>query len=362
MTRSKDNNHQSYQKYRPDIDGLRAVAVLSVIIFHINSELLPGGFVGVDIFFVISGYLISLYIFREIKNDQFSLTEFYRRRVKRIAPALLVVLSLTLLVSQIILRPVDAEKVAESGLWSLLSLANVYFWLYQDTSYFAASNRELPLLHLWSLGVEEQFYIFWPLLLMLVYKITRSSIFIVSLLLVAFASFGFGELYYVTDSSFVYYMLPTRIGELLFGALVAHLVLTQKIKSLPTAVATLMSGFGVALVAGSLAFLSENNVFPGYQAIPPTLGTAILIYLGHYSKSWLTQFILIKPMIWVGLISYSAYLWHWPLLAFFQYGQFEINLLNGCLIFIITLTLAWLTYKYIEQPLRTSSTLALSRL
>jgi peptidoglycan/LPS O-acetylase OafA/YrhL len=167
---------QNYNNYRSDIDGLRAIAVLSVILFHINAKLIPGGFVGVDIFFVISGYLITLHILRDLKKDKFSIVEFYQRRVKRIAPAMLAVVLVSTVLAQLILRPSDAEKVAESGLWSLLSMANVYFWLFQDTSYFAAASNEILLLHLWSLGVEEQFYIFWPLILLATYRVGHGNL------------------------------------------------------------------------------------------------------------------------------------------------------------------------------------------
>ena len=154
-------------KYRPDIDGLRAIAVLSVILYHVNPTLIPAGFVGVDIFFVISGYLISLQIFNDTSTQQFSILEFYRRRVKRIAPAMFVVLSVTLIFAQFMLRPEDAEEVARSGFWSLLSLANAHFWLTDDGSYFTGPSDQLPLLHFWSLAVEEQFYMIWPLVLLL---------------------------------------------------------------------------------------------------------------------------------------------------------------------------------------------------
>lgn len=152
----------SSESYRADIDGLRGVAVLLVIIFHINKNIVPGGFVGVDIFFVISGFLISQNIFLQIENGKFSLTEFYRRRIKRIIPAMAFVVLLTTLFSQYLLLPVDALKEADSALWSMFSLANVFFWKYLDTGYFATESMTAPLLHLWSLGVEEQFYVFWP--------------------------------------------------------------------------------------------------------------------------------------------------------------------------------------------------------
>ncbi|MEZ5549084.1 MAG: acyltransferase family protein [Pseudomonadales bacterium] len=345
--------------YRPDIDGLRAIAVLSVILYHINDAILPGGFVGVDIFFVISGYLISLHIFRDSEMGRFSLLEFYRRRVKRIAPVMLVVVAFVIFIAQVIMRPVDAERVAESGLWSLLSLANVYFWLYQDTSYFAAASSELPLLHLWSLGVEEQFYIFWPLILMLVYRLKSTRWFFATMIVVATLSFLLGEYLFDDAPSFVYYMLPTRAGELLVGAGSAYLVLKRGTQKISPEIVTFTAILGLALIAGALALLSEEQTFPGLRAIPPTLGTAMLILAGHYGNSWPSRLMTLKPMVWVGMISYSAYLWHWPLLAFYRYGYSEITFVPGAVIFILTFLLAWLSYLYVESPARRSSRPAL---
>ena len=164
--------------YRADIDGIRAIAVLAVIIFHINKNILPGGFVGVDLFFVISGYLITLHILRDLNLNRFSIVKFYQRRVKRIVPVMLVVVAVVLVVSLIIQRPEDTREVGMSSVAALLSLSNVYFWLFQDSSYFAQASNEIPLLHLWSLGVEEQFYIFWPLILMGFYRVLRGRHFV----------------------------------------------------------------------------------------------------------------------------------------------------------------------------------------
>ncbi len=341
--------------YRPDIDGLRAIAVLSVIIFHIDKALLPGGFVGVDIFFVISGYLISLQIFKDLNKDCFSIVEFYRRRVKRIAPAMLVVVFVTTVLAQFLFRPNDAEKVAESGLWSLLSLANIYFWLYQDTSYWAPSSNVLPLLHLWSLGVEEQFYIFWPLILLVTYRIGHGRYFISIFVLLAVASFFLGEYLFESDPSFTYYMLFTRAGELLIGALIAHFIFKYKTIEIPDKFTAVTSWSGILLVVGSLAFLSEEFVFPGLWAIPPTVGAGALIFAGHYDKSWPSRLLMLRPMVWVGLVSYSAYLWHWPILALVRYSLIEINLLLGVAIFAITMLLAWVSYLYVETPARRTS-------
>lgn len=342
-------------KYRPDIDGLRAIAVLSVIVFHINKSLLPGGFVGVDIFFVISGFLITSNILQEIKRGHFSIIEFYRRRVKRIAPAMLVVVFVTLFIAQLVMLPDDTKTTAKSAVWSLASLANVYFWLYQDTSYFAVSSQQQPLLHLWSLGVEEQFYILWPLLLLLVYRPGREKLLFLAALVVASISFLLGNLLFERDPSFVYYMLPTRAGELLLGALVAIAVLKGAEHKLPSIMIAPAAAVGALLLAGSLIFLSEDNQFPGLFAVPPTLGVALLIFAGHCRDNWISRLLTLKPLIWIGLISYSAYLWHWPLLAFFRYGYGDVGVLAGVALFSLTILLAWLTYLYVEQPMRRST-------
>ncbi len=340
--------------YRPDVDGLRAIAVISVILFHIDKRLLPGGFVGVDIFFVISGFLISLNILGDLERGRFSIVDFYRRRVKRIAPPMLLVVAATMLVTQQLFLPEDAERTAESALWSLLSLANVYFWRNQDTSYFAAANSDTPLLHLWSLGVEEQFYIIWPLLLIVAYRPSRAKSFFVVATLIAMASFVLGEVWFDRDPSFVYFMLPTRAGELLLGALVAHAVLRNARAKVSVTVVAPMAFAGMVLLGLSLALLSEDQTFPGLRAVPPTLGTALLILAGHCRDNRVSRWLALKPLVWVGLISYSAYLWHWPLLALYRYGHTDVGAVAGLSMFALTLLLAWLTFLYVERPARRS--------
>ena len=347
---SKKTKH--LQGYRPDIDGLRAVAVLSVILYHINNAIVPGGFVGVDIFFVISGYLITLHILRDMEIGHFSLIEFYRRRIKRIFPVMLVVLAIVLLCSLLVFRPEDTVNVAQSGFASLFMMANVYFWLIQDTNYFATASSEIPLLHLWTLGVEEQFYILWPLILMTIYRAMRGVSFSITFALIAAASFFLGELLYNIDPSFVYFMLPTRAGELLVGALAAHTVIREGNRIVSKNIINLSAILGLASIGVSLLFLSEEQVFPGLRAIPPTVGAALLILSGHYGDSLPSRLLTLRPLVWMGWISYSAYLWHWPLLAFFHYSRLEVTLISGVIIFIITILLSWISYCYIEQPTR----------
>lgn len=340
--------------YRADIDGLRAIAILSVIVFHIKKSLIPGGFAGVDIFFVISGFLISLHILKDIERDRFSLVEFYRRRIKRLALPLLLVIFVTVFAAILLMISDDIARTVNSALYSLFSLANVYFWLYQDTSYFAADSSMLPLLHLWSLGVEEQFYIFWPLLLMFAYRRTRAKAFFVLAAVAALASFAFGEFWFQRDFSFVYYMLPARAGELLAGALVAMAVLRRVEERIPKALAAPMAIAGLLLLLASFVLLNENQVFPGARAILPTLGAALIIFAGHCSKNSVSRLLEFKLLVWVGLVSYSAYLWHWPLLAFLRYEHIEINLLAGTVVFCVTFWLAFLSYMLIELPARES--------
>ena len=339
-------------KYRRDIDGLRAIAVLSVIIYHLEESFLPGGFIGVDIFFVISGFLISNQIFTSVENGDFSILEFYRRRVKHIVPAMLLVVVVTLLMSQSLLRPQDAEKAAESAPSSLLSMANVYFWLFQDTSYFAAASEELPLLHLWSLGVEEQFYLIWPLVIIFAGTFFLNGKFLTGMIVVAIASFICGEYFYKWSPSFMYYMLPARAGELLLGCILAHPRIKLLWSKLPRKANEILAICGLLLVTVSLLTLSESNPFPGIRAIPPTIGAALLIASAMFTETTIARGLSTKPMVLIGLVSYSAYLWHWPLIAFVNYGYGSVSPALALVIMFATFVFAGLTYKFIETPLR----------
>jgi peptidoglycan/LPS O-acetylase OafA/YrhL len=340
--------------YRPDIDGLRAIAVLSVIVFHIRESFLPGGFVGVDIFFVISGYLITYNIVTEMDGNRFSLADFYRRRIKRIAPAMIIVVASTVVLAQFLTIPEDAERTAESGIWALASLGNIYFWLFADQGYFAQDTKQLPLLHLWSLGVEEQFYLIWPLLLLLFIRRVRTIKLIVVLISAALGSYLLGQVLFDWSSSFVYYMLPTRAGELMAGAVLAIAFARGFRLELSKRRAELMGLLGLILMFGSLTLLSEEQVFPGFRAVPPTLGVALLILIGQGKANRVSSVLALTPLVWVGLLSYSAYLWHWPLLAFVRYGFGEISPTFAITALLTTFALSFLTYKFVEQPSRRS--------
>lgn len=338
--------------YRPDIDGLRAVAILSVILFHINKHWVPGGFVGVDIFFVISGYLISLHIMKDIERSKFSLGVFYQRRVKRLALPLLLVVFVSMLVSWLVMLQADYQRAADSAMYALVSLANVYFWLFQDTSYFAADSHTLPLLHLWSLGVEEQFYIFWPLLLMYAYRRERSKAFFWFAGVFALSSFLFGQYWFERDASFVYYMLPARAGELLVGAMVAMAVLRGVEHRLARSLVTPLAVVGVLLIMLSLFALNESQIFPGVRAMLPTFGAALLILTGHCAHNRVSRLLAWRPMVGIGLVSYSAYLWHWPILALLHYEHIEISVIIAVLVLAVTFWWAFLSYMLVELPAR----------
>ncbi|WGV20413.1 acyltransferase [Pseudomonas putida] len=301
--------------YRPDIDGLRAVAVLAVTIFHFNKQWMPGGFIGVDIFFVISGFLITGIIYG--KGDGFSFADFYGRRVRRILPAAIFVTAITLVAGSLLMMPSDVKDLSGSAIAAALSAANVYFWLFLDTSYFAQSSETVPLLHMWSLGVEEQFYLVWPALMIIAMKLGGKRLLATAAVIIAIASFAVSEYYVTRDPSFAYYMLPSRAGELLVGAL---LFLWLDLRRISSAVANAAGIFGVALIAGSLAVLDETGGFPGVRSIVPAVGAALLI-LGGSDKSGLLAKALANPVARaIGLRSFSLYLWHWPVLAFYRYG------------------------------------------
>ena len=289
--------------YRPDVDGLRAIAILSVLFFHLHRPMLPGGFVGVDIFFTISGFLITRNICAEIEARRFSLAEFYRRRIKRIAPAMLVVVLATLIVSQIVLLPEDGRDTARSAFWSLASAANIYFWLEQDAGCLAISSEQLPLLHLWSLGVEEQFYLIWPPVLLALYRAGRVVRLSVMLGVVAILSFWLGEAAFDRDPFFAITSSPSRAGELLLGAFVAFQSLRPNGVSLRRAPASVLAGAGTLLLLTPMFLLSETSRFPGWAAAPPTPGTALVILAGLGTGTPVSRVLGSRAMVWVGKLS-----------------------------------------------------------
>ncbi len=340
----------SFSPNRPDIFGLRGLALLAVIIFHINKNLIPGFIIGVDMFFVMSGFLITQQILKAIERDKFSLREFYARRVKRLALPLLLMIAVVLLAAAILMIARDFNAAANSALFSLLSLANVYFWLFQNGGYFGIESQSLPFLHLWSLGVIEQFYIFWPILLLFTYRKVRTQTFFILTAFGAFASFSFGEVWFYQDAAFAYYMLPARMGEFLMGGLVAILVVREVHLGVPKKLITPIAAIGLLLLLVSFFYLNETQAIPGIRAMIPTLGVALLIFAGYSGRNVISRLFEFKPLAWLGLVSYSAYLWHWPLLAILNYEHIPINWLTGSLVLGVTVFLAFVSYTLVEVP------------
>ena len=338
-------------RYRPDIDGLRALAVLAVIIFHTDRNLLSGGFVGVDIFFVISGYLITSIIFNDIKNDKFSIFHFYDRRVRRIIPALLFLLAISSIASYVILFPADLYKYAKSLLATLLFFSNIFFW--RNSGYFAPTADTIPLLHTWSLSIEEQFYLFFPVFIITAFYLVKRKpkkkiVFLLSLFFIVslFLSIWGAE----NKPSASFYLLPTRAWELLLGALLAFL---PKI-NFQSRYRALLTGSGIILVFVSFYFLSKELSFPGINALFPCLGAGMIILANHKrSGNFVSKLISIKPLVFIGLISYSLYLWHWSFIVFYKHYTFEKP--NIIIVLIFSFIVATISWKFIEKPFRATS-------
>ncbi|TYT27130.1 acyltransferase [Luteimonas viscosa] len=341
--------------YRPEIDGLRAVAVVSVILYHINKAWLPGGYVGVDIFFVISGFLITSIIWRELQGGSFSLTDFYLRRIRRIIPVMLVVVAATLVAGVFLLLPGALERLALSSIFSVASAANIYFWRYLDDDYFAETSDQEPLLHLWSLGVEEQFYLVWPILLLMIAKNGkhRTAMALLVAIGIAVASFALAEATNESNPKFSYFMLPARAGELMIGALLAlgHRSGSSVRWLDAPLVAEIAAAAGLAAIGYSVFFLDDLSPFPGVNAIYPCVGAALVILAG--ARSRLLRWLLAnRAMVWIGLLSYSLYLWHWPILAFIRYFFGTVSVPHAALAVAGILALSVLSYRRVERPAR----------
>lgn len=343
--------------YRADIDGLRAVAVMAVILFHADPRWLPGGFVGVDIFFVISGYLITGIVAKDFEAGRFAFRQFYERRVRRILPALWVLLIVCVPLSWLLLLPQDAEAMGKSALWSALAMANVYFWHEVSTDYFAPQSAQLPFLHLWSLGVEEQFYLLWPMLLLAIWRLVkhrpRALGAAVALAVVVGSTLLAEYLLATQEVRFAYYMLPARAGELALGAGLA-LVRYSSFRGSAT-IAGVAAAMGWTLTGYSVVGLSEHDPFPGWRALVPTLGAAALILSGqlHSSGIWLSP-LRSRVALWIGRCSYSAYLWHWPVLAWWRYFWGQPSTAESLVLVTMILVLARASQQWVEDPARLS--------
>lgn len=339
--------------YRYDIEGLRAVAVLLVVIFHINETLIPGGFIGVDLFFVISGYVITQRIYKDGLTNLGDFAEFYRRRIRRITPVMLFVTATTLIAGTTILLPDDLIDLSWSSIFSSFSAANIYFTFFLDTSYFAQDSHSVPLLHLWSLGVEEQFYLVWPILLFVLMKSPKAIY--PTLIIIMVGSIACGEYWFRTGSfSAAYYMLPSRAFQLCAGGFCLFLSQSLFMKKASASALLILGILGAILVTSSAYFLTGQDAFPGLNAVPVTLGGSFLLLSGT-KQNILSRALSIRPARFIGGISYSMYLWHWPILAYLRYMYVEIGAISGSFIFVAIVALSYLSTKFVEKPFRHSS-------
>ena len=334
-------------KYRPDIDGLRALAVLLVALYHAHFPGTSGGFVGVDIFFVISGYLICSLIVVELASGEFSIVRFYEHRCRRILPALFTMFALVSVIASFVLLPPDTIKFCLSLAASTLFISNIYFW--HESNYFDAASEFKPLLHTWSLGVEEQFYIFVPLILFAIAKWSRSK-YTPWLLFLSVASLALSVWALTHAPTANFYLLPTRFWELALGALAA---ISLPSRDIPRPTREIIGAVGIGLIIYSITMLTDETPFPGWNALFPCLGAVALLYAGGCGRSAFSSFLSIKPLVFVGKISYSLYLWHWPLFALARYqASRELTLLETSAVLLASLILAVVSWRYVETPLR----------
>jgi len=344
-------------RYRADIDGLRAIAVLAVVGFHARPKAIPGGFVGVDVFFVISGFLIGSLILTELKSDSFSFLEFYERRARRLFPALIIVLLAVWSLGWFVMLPFEFAALGNHVLAGAAFGDNIL--LYSEVGYFDVPAGTKPLLHLWSLGVEEQFYIVFPALLSLV-RSRRSARLI--LLLIAIASFAINIATVHSHSSFAFYLPIARFWEFIAGALLAY---TQiEYGTWPTVdgrvtpeIRDISACIGILLIVAAIALIPAESAFPGWWAALPILGTLFVIWAGE--DAWCNRHLLSNPMlVYIGLISYPLYLWHWPLIVIGKAIVWNYSPNNGYplttanIAVALAFVLAWLTYRFIERPVR----------
>ncbi|MEP3477693.1 MAG: acyltransferase family protein [Fuerstiella sp.] len=349
--------------YRPDIDGLRAIAVLAVVLFHAGLGF-PGGYVGVDVFFVISGFLITSLIIKDLEQDKFSLVGFWERRVRRIWPPLIVMSVGCLLAGWFYLLPDDYQELGESTVWQNLFASNIFFW--RESGYFEGPADEKPLLHTWSLAVEEQFYLFLPLLLSVVAKVNRlSRRFLVSAFAAGIvASLALSVYGVAHHPGATFYLLPTRVWELLLGSLLSVL----SIRFLPRnhRVSEFAGALGLIAIAVPCFLYDEATPFPGLSATIPCFGTALVIWssmptgtAGVANQTLVGKLLSNRGLVFVGFISYSLYLWHWPVFVFAKHSSFfPLSLGDRVKLLGLSFFLAVVSWKFIETPFRLKAVFA----
>ena len=340
--------------YRKDIDGLRAIAVLTVIAFHAQWPLFQGGFVGVDVFFVISGYLMGSLIIKDVATGKFSIVSFYERRIRRIFPALAFMMLITSGLAYCYLLPSELRDYGKSVIAATFSFSNIYFNKYSN--YFNIAAPSIPLLHTWSLAVEEQFYIFLPIFVIFAHRIWPAKLSLL-LIIVTLISFGLSTYGAFVNRTSTFYLLQTRAWELLLGTLIS-------LNSLPHMKAPIwsnvVSATGLALVIVSAISFSPSTIFPGFAALMPCAGAGLIILAGRWGSSQVGHALSWPPLVFVGQISYSLYLWHWPVFVFTRMSELfplgdHATLVTVSAVFATTI-IATLSWKYVEAPFRSGPT------
>jgi peptidoglycan/LPS O-acetylase OafA/YrhL len=339
---------QSTPTYRKDIDGLRAIAVLSVVLFHIKPGLLPGGFIGVDIFFVVSGFLITSLLHGEMQGGRFAFRNFYSRRMRRLLPALYTVIAVTSLIGAFFLAPADLLLYAKSVLAAVTGMSNVYFWR-EYGGYFSHNSGEAPLIHTWSLAVEEQFYVIWPAAMIFLTRLRHAALYLV-LSLLFLLSVAVSQVGVNNFAASSYYLVPTRFFELLIGGILAVWARNHP-EAFSPRVSSVLAVAGAALILVPLFLFEEATKFPGVNALYPCLGAAALIAAGAVPNA-VSRLLSHPVMVLVGLISYSLYLWHWPIIVAFKYSHTEITAAWAVAIFLGSVGISWLTWRFVELPFR----------
>lgn len=332
---------------RRDIDGLRALAVIPVVLFHFGLGGISGGFVGVDVFFVISGYLITSIIFREISAGRFSFVDFWARRARRIIPALSVVLLATLAVGWILMPPNDYSQLGRAVRYQATFMSNILF-MRQD-GYFNPASDFKPLLHTWSLSVEEQYYIFFPLLMVVMTRYLRQwRLMLFALLL---GSFALNVWMIKREPDAAFFLLPMRAWELLCGAMLAVLPVSER--KLPPAAYQIISLAGLAAVLFAIFGFDKFTPFPGWPALLPVLGATVMLWANGQTSTWVGRVLSTRLLVGVGLISYSLYLWHWPIFVYANAASVDGMQPREALGWIaLSVALGWLSWRFVELPFR----------
>lgn len=333
--------------YRPDVDGLRAVSILTVVAFHLGVGFTKGGFIGVDIFFVISGYLITRIIADDMENNRYSIIRFYDRRIRRILPAFFAMLFASIAAAYVYLFPTDLIGYARSLGYSIFFAANVNF--YDGINYFARRSETLPLLHVWSMSIEEQFYALFPLILAPILRLGRVQT-LASIVGISALSFGIMIALKDGEPGAAFFLLPARAWELMAGSLLA-------LGRFPPVASrmgrNILAFLALAIVIACAGAFDKNVQFPGWVSILPCLAAVLIIHTGSSSDTGVYRFLASPPMVFLGQISYSLYLWHWPVIVFYKHATGNgLTDPERVALFAVSLVAAFVSWKWIEQPFR----------